>query len=55
MLLNLDTVVDNLIKAISDVQIRLQIIDVDQRIHELELRQEGTQIIESLLGYQIGD
>lgn len=47
----LDTVIDE----VRELAIRIQLILLDERIRQLELIQQGTEVIESLFGYQIGD
>jgi methionine aminopeptidase len=51
--LNLDDAVQNLTKALKDVQVNLQILNIVQRITALELHHEGTKVIENLLGHSI--
>ena len=46
---------DKLIEDIKSVVLRTEILLLEQRIAELELRQLGTELIEDALGFQIGD
>ena len=44
-----------LIEDIKSIILRTEILLVDQRIIELEMRQLGTEILENMLGYTIED
>lgn len=45
--------VEKLIADIDSIILRTKVLLLEQRIIELELKKEGTEIIESILGYQI--
>ena len=53
--LELDIALDRLAKTIKDVSVRIEIILLEDRVEQLELRQQGTKILESMLGHTIGD
>ena len=47
--------VENLIADLKSVVVRTEILLIEQRLLEIEQYQLGTEILESMLGYQIGD
>jgi len=47
--------IPKLVKDIESVVLRTEVLLLEHRVTELELRQLGTAIIEDCLGFQIGD
>jgi len=55
MLINLSIAIESLIAQTENILIQVQIADIASRITDLELQQEGTLILEEMLGRTIGD